>query len=349
MEAFVQTEGRQEKMTLIFIRIFFIILSVIIGFQIGSFVRVGDADFGALGAIIGLVLAVSIILFEFAMRRVSVRGLSSAVFGLIFGLIMAKVVSDTMSLIKLDATILYSLRVVLTLIFCYLGMIVAIRGKDEFNIIVPYVKFSRQDQKDELVILDTSVIIDGRIADICTIRFLEGKFIVPRFVLKELQQIADSDDSLKRARGRRGMDILSKLQKNPNIDVKIHNEDFADIKEVDAKIVKLAKVLGAKVFTNDYNLNKIAEIQGVGVLNVNELANALRPVVLPGETLEIRLIKEGKEYNQAVGYLEDGTMVVVDNGRRLIGGNVRVIVGSVLQTAAGRMIFGKLPEDIRKK
>ena len=335
-------------MTLIFIRFFFIILSMIIGFQIGSFIQIGGLDFSSLGAIIGLVAAVSIIVFEFMMRRVSVRGLSSAVFGLIFGLIMAKLVSDTLSLVKLDATVLYSLKVVLTLIFCYLGMIVAIRGKDEFNIIVPYVKFSRQDQKDELVILDTSVIIDGRIADISNIRFLEGKFVVPRFVLKELQQIADSGDSLKRARGRRGLDILGKLQKNPNIDIKIHNEDFHDIKEVDAKIVKLAKVLGAKIFTNDFNLNKIAEIQGVKVLNVNELANALRPVVLPGETLDIRLIKEGKEYNQGVGYLEDGTMVVVDNGRRLIGQNVRVTVGSVLQTAAGRMIFGKLPEDLKK-
>ena len=335
-------------MTLIFIRVFFIILSVVVGNQIGSFVHIDNADFSRLGGVIGFVAAAIIILFEFIMRKVSVRGLSSAVFGLIFGLIMAKLVSDTLALIHIDETVFYSLRVALTLVFCYLGMIVAIRGRDEFNIIVPYVKFSRQDQKDELVVLDTSVIIDGRIADICSTKFLDGKFIVPRFVLKELQQIADSSDSLKRARGRRGLDILGKLQKNPNIDIKIHNEDFADLKEVDAKIVKLAKVLGAKVFTNDFNLNKIAEIQGVSVLNVNELANALRPVVLPGETLDIRLIKEGKEYNQGVGYLEDGTMVVVDNGRRLIGQNVRVIVGSVLQTAAGRMIFGKLPADLNK-
>ena len=336
-------------MTLIFIRIFFILLSIIVGFQIGSFVRTtGDVDFSTLGALIGFIAATFIIMFEFIMRKVSVRGLSSAVFGLIFGLIMAKLVSDTLSLIPIDETVLYSLRVALTLIFCYLGMIVAIRGRDEFNIIVPYVKFSRQDQKEEFVILDTSVIIDGRIVDICNTRFLEGKFIAPRFVLKELQQIADSSDSLKRARGSRGLDILGKLQKNPNIDVKIHNEDFPQIKEVDAKLVNLAKVLSAKIFTNDYNLNKIAEIQGVKVLNVNELANALRPVVLPGEVLDIRLIKEGKEYNQGVGYLEDGTMVVVDNGRRLIGQNVRVVVGSVLQTAAGRMIFGKLPGDTNR-
>ena len=335
-------------MTLIFIRIFFILLSIIVGFQVGSFIQHDNLDFGKIGAAVGFLAALAIILFEFTMRKVSVRGLSSAVFGLIFGLIMAKLVSDTLALIPIDEIVLYSLRVVLTLIFCYLGMIVAIRGRDEFNIIVPYVKFSRQDQKDELVVLDTSVIIDGRIADIANTRFLEGKFVVPRFVLRELQQIADSSDSLKRARGRRGLDILAKLQKNPNIDVKIHNEDFADIKEVDAKIVKLAKVLSAKVFTNDFNLNKIAEIQGVKVLNVNELANALRPVVLPGEGLEIRLIKEGKEYNQGVGYLEDGTMVVIDNGRRLIGQSVKVIVGSVLQTAAGRMIFGKLPEDLKR-
>lgn len=335
-------------MTLIFIRFFFIILSIIVGFQIGSFMQVGDVNFGAFGALVGLIIAVGIIIFEFMMRKVSVRGLSTAVFGLIFGLIMAKLVTDTLSLVKLDPTLIYSLKVILTLIFCYLGMTVAIHGKDEFNIIVPYIKFSRQDQKDEMVILDTSVIIDGRILDICNAKFLEGKFVVPRFVLKELQGVADSSDSLKCARGRRGMDILGKLQKNKNIDIKIHNEDFLDTKEVDAKIVKLAKILGAKVFTNDYNLNKIAEIQGVKVLNVNELASALRPVVLPGENLEIHLVKEGKEYNQAVGYLEDGTMVVVDNGRRLIGQNVKAVVGSVLQTAAGRMIFGKLPDDLKR-
>ena len=335
-------------MTLIFIRIFFVILSVIIGFQIGSFVPSGAADFSVLGASIGFLIAVIMIILEFTMRKVSVRGLSSAVFGLLFGLIMAKLVSDTMALVSLDKNLVYSLRVVLTLVFCYLGMIMAIRGRDEFNIIVPYVKFSRQDQRDEMILLDTSVIIDGRIADICKTGFLDGKFIVPRFVLKELQQVADSADSLKRERGKRGLDILGKLQKNPNIDVKIHNDDFPDIKEVDLKLVKLAKVLGAKIFTNDYNLNKVSEIQGIRVLNVNELANSLRPVVLPGEMIETRLIKEGKEYNQGVGYLEDGTMIVVDNGRRLIGQNVNVVVGSVLQTAAGRMIFGKLPDDNKR-
>jgi uncharacterized protein YacL len=335
-------------MTLILIRFFFVILSVIIGFQVGSFVQSGGSDFSVLGAVLGFLIAMLIIILEFTMRKVSVRGLSSAVFGLLFGLIMAKFVSDTMALISFDKNLVYSLRVILTLVFCYLGMIMAMRGRDEFNIIVPYVKFSRQDQKDDIILLDTSVIIDGRIADICKTGFLDGKFIVPRFILKELQQIADSSDSLKRERGRRGLDIIGKLQKNPNIDVKIHNDDFPDIKEADLKLVKLAKVLSAKIFTNDYNLNKVSEIQGIKVLNVNELANALRPVVLPGEIMEIRLIKEGKEYNQGVGYLEDGTMVVVDNGRRLIGQNVSLVVGSVLQTAAGRMIFAKLQEDNKR-
>jgi len=303
---------------------------------------------GIFGALLGFLVAVLIIILEFTMRKVSVRGLSSAVFGLLFGMIMAKLVSDTIALISMDQNLVYSLRVILTLVFCYLGMIMAMRGRDEFNIIVPYVKFSRQDQKDEMILLDTSVIIDGRIADICKTGFLDGKFIVPRFVLKELQQIADSSDSLKRERGRRGLDILGKLQKNTNVDVKIHNEDFLDIQEVDLKLVKLAKILGAKIFTNDYNLNKVSEIQGIRVLNVNELANSVRPVVLPGEMLEIRLIKEGKEYNQGVGYLEDGTMVVVENGRRLIGQNVNVTAGSVLQTAAGRMIFGKISEGNKR-
>ncbi|MBI3333624.1 MAG: PIN domain nuclease, partial [Candidatus Omnitrophica bacterium] len=175
-------------------------------------------------------------------------------------------------------------------------------------------------------------------------KFMEGRFIIPRFVLKELQQIADSQDQIKRNRGRRGLDVLGRMQKIPNIEVKIHEEDFPDTKEVDAKLVKLAKFIGGKILTNDFNLNKVAELQGVPVLNINELANALKPVVLPGELLEARVIKEGKEYNQGVAYLDDGTMVVVEQGRSLIGQTVRVMVTSVLQTAAGRMIFAK-PEE----
>jgi len=191
-------------------------------------------------------------------------------------------------------------------------------------------------------VLDTSVIIDGRIADICETGFIEGALVIPQFVLKELQQIADSADPIKRNRGRRGLDMLNKIRKSGAVEVKIHEDDFPDITEVDAKLIKLAKMLSAKVFTNDYNLNKIAELQGVAVLNINELANALKPVVIPGELMEVKIVKEGKEYNQAVAYLDDGTMVVIDNAKQLIGHTAKVLVTSVLQTAAGRMIFAKV-------
>lgn len=186
------------------------------------------------------------------------------------------------------------------------------------------------------------MIIDGRIADICEAGFVEGVLIIPRFVLKELQKIADSSDGLKRNRGRRGLDVLNKIQKQIDITVKIDETDFTDIKEVDGKLVRLGKVCGGKLFTNDFNLNKIAELEGVPVLNINELAEALKPVVLPGEEMTVHIIKEGKEFTQGVGYLDDGTMVVVDNGQDFIGQKVKVTVSSVLQTTAGRMIFAKL-------
>ncbi|MBI3621026.1 MAG: PIN domain-containing protein [Nitrospirae bacterium] len=194
-------------------------------------------------------------------------------------------------------------------------------------------------------ILDTSVIIDGRIADLCETGFIEGNFILPQFILQELQHIADSSDSLKRARGRRGLDVLRRVQEMPGITVRIVDDDFPQIREVDAKVVALAKKLGAKIMTNDLNLNKVASLQGVKVLNINELSNALRPVVLPGESLRVFVLKEGKEAGQGVAYLEDGTMVVVDDAKRLISKYVDVIVTSVLQTTAGRMIFTKLREE----
>jgi uncharacterized protein YacL len=255
---------------------------------------------------------------------------------------MAKLVTDAVSLAPISAGTLSLVRVTLTLVFCYLGMVIGLRGKDEFNIIIPYVRLRRQDQTEEVALLDTSVIIDGRIVDICKAKFLEGKVIIPRFVLKELQQIADSTDPIKRQRGRRGLEILHVIQKEVGQDIALHEEEFPETQEVDAKLVKLAKLLGAKILTVDFNLNRIASLQGIKVLNINELANALKPVVFPGEVKEIKLIKEGKEYNQAVGYLEDGTMVVVEDARKLLGQEVKVMVTSVLQTQAGRMIFAKL-------
>lgn len=325
-------------MNLLSVRILFVILSFVVGYQTVEIN--GSAIWGGL---IGSLAAFVIIFFEAGMRKVSVRGLSSIVFGLILGLIMAKLVADAVSLTpNISAESLPLIRITLSLIFCYLGMVLGLRGKDEFNIVIPYVRLRRQDQEEEVTLLDTSVIIDGRILDIFKTKFLAGKVIIPRFVLKELQQIADSTDPIKRQRGRRGLEILHNIQKEASQVITIHEEEFSEIPEVDAKLVKLAKLLDAKILTVDFNLNRVASLQGISVLNINELANALKPVVFPGEQMQIKLLKEGKEYNQAVGYLEDGTMVVVEEARRLIGHEVKVVVTSVLQTQAGRMIFTKL-------
>ncbi|MDD5005269.1 MAG: TRAM domain-containing protein [Candidatus Omnitrophica bacterium] len=322
------------RITLFFMRLLFVIGSSLIGYSIGM-----DVKEGIVGLYIGATFSMVIIILEMMMRRVSVRGLSSMVFGLLLGLIMAKIVSNAFILFPIDASMRSITNIILTLSFCYLGAALGLRGRDEFNVIIPYVKLKRQGELSDAVILDTSAIIDGRILDICKTHFLEVKLIVPRFVLKELQTIADSADSIKRQRGKRGLEILHTIQKEINIT--IQEEDFPEIQEVDTKLIRLAKLLEAKVATVDFNLNRIATLQGIKILNINELANALKAIVLPGENLEIKIIKEGKEYNQGIGYLEDGTMVVVENGRKLIGKTLAVGVTSVLQTQAGKMIFAK--------
>jgi uncharacterized protein YacL len=200
--------------------------------------------------------------------------------------------------------------------------------------------------KRSLKILDTSVIIDGRIADIAETGFLDGVIVIPQFVLRELQLVADSSDSMKRNRGRRGLDILQRIQKMAHLTVEIVEEDFPQVREVDMKLIELAKIHDCKIITNDFNLNKVAQLHGVEVLNINELANALKPIVLPGETMRVFILKEGKEYNQGVAYLDDGTMVVVDNAKRMISKTIEVAVTSVLQTTAGKMIFGKYDERL---
>ncbi|MDD4893686.1 MAG: TRAM domain-containing protein [Candidatus Omnitrophica bacterium] len=324
-------------MNLLAVRLLFIIASALVGFM-----AMEPRGLGIVGALSGVIVSGVIILAEMGMRRVSTRGLSSTVFGLILGLIMAKLVSEALTLAPLSSSGLSVAKVVVTLIFCYLGMVIGLRGKDEFNIIIPYVRLRRQDQSAELTLVDTSAVIDGRILDISKTRFLENKLVIPKFVLKELQQIADSTDPIKRQRGRRGLEILHTLQKEMGQDIMLHEEELPDIPEVDAKLVKLAKILEAKIMTVDFNLNRVASLQGIKVLNINELANALKPMVFPGEEMHIKLLKEGKEHNQAIGYLEDGTMVVVEDARRLIGQEVKVAVTSVLQTQAGRMIFTKI-------
>jgi len=324
-------------MNLLLVRILFTISSMIVGYHTFAL-----HESAILGMAIGGGAALAMIALEMGLRKVSMGGLSSSVFGLILGLIMAKLVGDAFALSPMPAEIIATIRVTLTLVFCYLGMVMALRGKDEFNIIIPYVRLRRQDQTQEVILLDTSAIIDGRIVDIFKTKFVEGKIVIPKFVLKELQQVADSTDPIKRQRGRRGLEMLHAIQKESGLDVALHEEDFLETAEVDAKLVKLAKLLEAKILTVDFNLNRVATIQGIKVLNINELTNALKPVVFPGEQMQIKLIREGKEHNQAVGYLDDGTMVVVEEARRLIGQEVKVAVTSVLQTQAGRMIFTKI-------
>jgi uncharacterized protein YacL len=233
----------------------------------------------------------------------------------------------------------------ITVLCCYITISTLLQTKDEFRFIIPYVEFSRQVKGSKPLVLDTSVIIDGRIADICDTRFIDTKLIVPRFVLQELQSVADSSDKLKRNRGRRGLDMLKRMQSNNKVELVMHDANLQELREihkVDERLVVLAKVLGARVVTNDYNLNKIAQLQGVEVINLNELSNALKSVALPGEVMTVRLVKAGDQIGQGVGYLEDGTMVVVEQGRSAIGQEVAITVTSVLQTPAGRMIFGRI-------
>ena len=264
--------------------------------------------------------------------------------GLIIGLIIAFLITDPISRLKIPWV-----SVILTtgiyIFFAYLGVSIATKRREELSSFALFKRVMKGKSPKENAavpkILDTSVIIDGRIFDICKTGFIEGPLVIPAFVLEELRHIADSSDALKRNRGRRGLDILNRIQKELEIDVEIYEGDFADITEVDSKLLKLGQVLNAKVLTNDYNLNKVAEFQGVPVLNINELANAVKPVVLPGEEMVVQVIKDGKETGQGIAYLDDGTMIVVDGGKKHVGETIGVMVTSVLQTAAGRMIFAK--------
>ena len=268
--------------------------------------------------------------------------------GLIVGFVIAYLVSQL--ILMLEIPIISSLLSLFTYLFLgYLGIRIALKSKEDiFNLNrlsrLSLNKEKNSKKEDKVIppkVLDTSVIIDGRIAEICQTGFIEGKIVIPTFVLDELRHIADSSDDLKRVRGRRGLDILNIIQKELNIEVEISNKDFDEIAEVDAKLLKLAETLGGKVVTNDYNLNKVAKVQGVEVLNINELANAIKPVAIPGEHMIVQVVKEGKESNQGIAYLDDGTMIVVDGGKKHMGETISVLVTSVLQTPAGRMIFGK--------
>lgn len=324
-------------MTLLFIRGLFVIMSGVIGYYIGILVQ-----YPLVGAEIGCLTGLMIIFIENRLQRVSVKGLSSMVFGLLLGIFMAKLLSDIISLLPLGEFVHSASRVVLTLVFSYFGAVMALRGKDEFNVIIPYVRFKRQDVRGEDVLLDTSAIIDGRVVDIYKTNFLSGHLVVPRCVLQELQKISDSADDIKRERGRRGMELLRHMQKDSKVEIHIHEDDLPDSTSVDEKLVKLARMMDARICTTDFNLGRIAVLQGVEILNIHELVNAVKSVVLTGERLEVRLVREGKEPDQAIAFLDDGTMIVVNDAQKLIGKKVTVVVTSVLQTQAGKMIFARI-------
>jgi uncharacterized protein YacL len=293
-------------------------------------------------AIVGLVFSISVFLFEIRLQRASLRRLIGAAFGSILGIVGAYLMGLVMSWTTIPEDSRSFLDIAVLLVMTYIGLVLGARKGDMLNLqalggLFGNEKGTRRQPK----ILDTSVIIDGRIADICEAYFLEGVLVVPQFVLRELQLVADSPDSLKRQRGRRGLEVLQKMQKMPHLEIEVAEDDFPQIAEVDMKLIELAKRYDAKIVTNDYNLNKVATLQGLDVLNVNQLANALKPVVLPGEAMRVFILREGKEYNQGVAYLDDGTMVVIDGGRRAINKTVDIIVTSVHQTTAGKMIFGR--------
>ena len=334
-------------MDLAIIRIAFLVVMGVAAWFLRPF---GLAPYPAAGA--GVLIGLGILLFEMRLRLVSLKRLIGAVIGSILGIfgaylfslvIRESIASGTQDP-KTAATARF-LELLVMLLMAYVGLIVGANKGDLLNLSALGGIFGGEKVGKKIYkILDTSVIIDGRIADIAETGFLDGVLVLPQFVLRELQLVADSADPLKRNRGRRGLDIMQRIQKMAAITVQIVEDDFPAIREVDLKLIELAKVYEAKIITNDFNLNKVAQLQGVDVLNINELANALKPIVLPGEGMKVFILKEGKEYNQGVAYLDDGTMVVVDNARKMIGKTVDISVTSVLQTTAGKMIFGKFDE-----
>jgi uncharacterized protein YacL len=298
-----------------------------------------------LDAAVGVLIGIAIVIFEWRLRLVSLKRLIGAAVGSVLGIFGAYLFALVIRNSIPPGNTQSFLQIMVMLLMAYVGLAVGANKGDLLNLSALGGIFGGEKQgKKSYKILDTSVIIDGRIADIAETGFLDGIIVIPQFVLRELQLVADSADSLKRNRGRRGLEILQRLQKVASLQIQIVEDDFPTVREVDLKLIELAKLYEGKIITNDFNLNKVAQLQGVAVLNINELANSLKPIVLPGETMRVFILKEGKEYNQGVAYLDDGTMVVVDNARKMIGKTIDISVTSVLQTTAGKMIFGKWDE-----
>ncbi|MBV8113272.1 MAG: TRAM domain-containing protein [Silvibacterium sp.] len=331
-------------MDLIFVRVAFCLVLCVVCFVLRPF---GLNPW--IAAALGAVAACLVILFERRVRALSLRKLFGAVIGSVLGIIGAFLVSLVLRNSMPPGPTQGALQVFVLLLMGYVGLVIGTYKGDLLNLAALGDLFApeRAPGKRNVKVLDTSAIIDGRIADMADTGFLEGVLVVPEFILRELQVIADSQDGSRRQRGRRGLDVLQRMQANTQLTVQIVSDDYPNIREVDLKLIELAKVLEAKILTNDFNLNKVAHLHNVQVLNINDLANSLKPVVLPGEKMHVMILKEGKEYNQGVGYLDDGTMVVVDHARRMIGRSVEISVTSVLQTASGKMIFGKIEEPPR--
>jgi uncharacterized protein YacL len=299
-----------------------------------------------------LLCGIVVIVLDLVVRNKQITTISAVYFGLLLGMILGNLFWMALEPFAANSDpraqpqgLSQVLRLLTILICCYVSVSTLLQTKDEFRFIIPYVEFSKQVKGAKPLLLDTSVIIDGRIADLCETRIIDSRLIVPRFVLQELQAIADSSDKLRRNRGRRGLDVLKRMQSNPKVELQMHEAklpELRDVHKVDERLVALAQSLGARVMTNDFNLNKIAQLQGVDVINLNEVANSLKSVALPGEALVVRLVKPGDQLGQGVGYLDDGTMVVVEQGRSSLGQEVTITVTSVLQTPAGRMIFGRM-------
>ena len=321
----------------IIIRVMFILFCILLGCYFSSDLGVSPQP-NLLGGFVGLSWSAAILLLEWGLRKTPPKGLIAGSVGLITGLMLANLITGTILRFPLNPYMSLILKVGISLALGYLGMMVAWRKREEFRIFLPRLT---QGGEKKWKLLDTSVIIDGRIADIAETGFLEGIIVIPKFILSELHKIADSTLPLRRRRGRRGLDILNRMQKSGSLEVVVEEKDFPETREVDSKLIQLARVMNGIIITNDYNLNKIAKLQGVEVLNINELANALKPVILPSEELRVRVVKEGKELNQGLAYLDDGTMVVIEDAKGLIGEEVTVEVTSILQTSAGRMIFGQ--------
>lgn len=338
-------------MLLLLIRAVFVLATAGLGVRIARIVGEHQIANPYLVFIGVLVAAIVILVADLMTPGKRIQTISAIYFGVIVGLILSDLVQSAIEptlVLFLREEVRKAISGLVMIFICYLSVSTLLQTKDDFRFIIPYMEFSKEVKGARPLVLDTSVIIDGRIADVAETRIIDQPLVVPRFVLQELQGIADSSDKLRRNRGRRGLDILNRLQKSAGIEVKIHDAEIpelAGIREVDQRLVVLAKSLGGKVVTNDYNLNKIARLQGVEVINLNDLANAMKPIVLPGEGLTLKLIKRGEEPGQGVGYLDDGTMVVTEQGAYHLGETVRITVTSVLQTSAGRMIFGRLDQS----